>query len=61
MKFEPRDFDFNELTNLERFKAFLNRKAMILKRLRRSFGFELEPNSDSNESGHFLLTLLNLK
>jgi hypothetical protein len=26
MKFEPRDFDFNELRNLERFKAFLNRK-----------------------------------
>jgi hypothetical protein len=26
MKFEPRDFDFNELTNLERCKAFLNRK-----------------------------------
>jgi hypothetical protein len=26
MKFEPRDFDFNELTNLERFKSFLNRK-----------------------------------
>jgi hypothetical protein len=26
MKFEPRDFDFNELTNLERFKAFLIRK-----------------------------------
>jgi hypothetical protein len=30
MKFEPRDFDFNELTNLERFKAFLNRKFGIL-------------------------------
>jgi hypothetical protein len=26
MKFEPRDFDFNELTNLERFKSFRNRK-----------------------------------
>jgi hypothetical protein len=30
MKFELRDFDFNELTNLERFKAFLNRKFGIL-------------------------------
>jgi hypothetical protein len=29
MKFEPRDFDFNELTDLERFKAFLNRKIGI--------------------------------
>jgi hypothetical protein len=29
MKFEPRDFDFNELTDLERFKAFLNRKIEI--------------------------------
>jgi hypothetical protein len=26
MKYEPRDFDFNELPNLEKFKAFLNRK-----------------------------------
>jgi hypothetical protein len=26
MKFEPRDFDFNELRILERFKDFLNRK-----------------------------------
>jgi hypothetical protein len=30
MKLEPRDFDFKELTNLERFKAFLNRKFGIL-------------------------------
>jgi hypothetical protein len=29
MKFELRDFDFNELINLERFKAFLNRKFII--------------------------------
>jgi hypothetical protein len=35
-------------------------KAMILKRLRRSFGFEIESNMDSNESGCFLLALLNL-
>jgi hypothetical protein len=34
---------------------------MILERLRRSFGFELESNSNSNESGRFLLALLNLK
>jgi hypothetical protein len=34
---------------------------MILERLRQSFGFEIESNMDSNESGHFLLALLNLK
>jgi hypothetical protein len=32
-------------------------KAVILERLRRSFGFEIESNTDSNESGHFLLAL----
>jgi hypothetical protein len=36
-----------------------NRK--ILERLRQSFGFEIESNMDLNESGHFLLALLNLK
>jgi hypothetical protein len=36
-------------------------KAMILKRLQRSFGFEIESNTNLNESGRFLLTLLNLK
>jgi hypothetical protein len=30
MKLEPRDSDFNELTNLERFKASRNRKFGIL-------------------------------
>jgi hypothetical protein len=34
---------------------------MILERLRRSFGFEIEYITDSNESGRFLLALLNLK
>jgi hypothetical protein len=29
MKFEPRDYEFNELTNLETFKAFLKRKFRI--------------------------------
>jgi hypothetical protein len=32
-------------------------KAMILERLRRSFGPEIESNTDSNESGCFLHTL----
>jgi hypothetical protein len=32
-------------------------KVMILERLRRSFGFEIESNTDSNESWHFLLAL----
>jgi hypothetical protein len=36
-------------------------KAMILERPRWSFGHEIESNMDSNESGHFLLTLRNLK
>jgi hypothetical protein len=36
-------------------------KAMILERLRWRFGFQLESNLDSNESGCFLLALLNLK
>jgi hypothetical protein len=30
---------------------------MILERLGRSFGFEIESNTGSNESGHFLITL----
>jgi hypothetical protein len=34
---------------------------MISKRFRRSFGFEIESNMDSNERGRFLLALLNLK
>jgi hypothetical protein len=34
-------------------------KAIILERLRRSFGFEIESNTDSNGSGHFLLALPN--
>jgi hypothetical protein len=34
---------------------------MILERHRRSFGLEIESNMDSNESGRFLLALLNLK
>jgi hypothetical protein len=34
---------------------------MILERLERSFGFEIESNMDSNEIGRFLLALLNLK
>jgi hypothetical protein len=34
---------------------------MILERLRQSFGFEIESITDSNESGRFLLALLNLK
>jgi hypothetical protein len=32
-----------------------------LKRLRRSFDFKFESNTDSNESGRFLLALLNVK
>jgi hypothetical protein len=36
-------------------------KAIILERLRWSFGFKFESNMDLNESGHFLLALLNLK
>jgi hypothetical protein len=36
-------------------------KAMILERLQRRFGFEFESNTNSNESGCFLLALLNLK
>jgi hypothetical protein len=34
---------------------------MILERLRRSFGFEIESNMDSNENRRFLLALLNVK
>jgi hypothetical protein len=34
---------------------------MILERLRRSFGFEIESNTDSNVNGCFLLALINLK
>jgi hypothetical protein len=34
---------------------------MILERLRRSFGFEIESNMDSNERVRLLLALLNLK
>jgi hypothetical protein len=34
---------------------------MILERIQRSFGFEIESNVDSNESGRFLLAHLNLK
>jgi hypothetical protein len=34
---------------------------MILERLRWSFSFEIESNMDSNESGRFLLAILNLK
>jgi hypothetical protein len=30
---------------------------MILERLQLSFGFEIESNTGSNESGHFLLAL----
>jgi hypothetical protein len=30
---------------------------MILERPQQSFGFEIESNTDSNESGHFLLAL----
>jgi hypothetical protein len=33
---------------------------MILERLRQSFGFEIESNMDSNESGRFLLALINV-
>jgi hypothetical protein len=40
---------------------FQNWKAMILERHRWSFGLEIESNMDSNESGRFLLPLLNLK
>jgi hypothetical protein len=40
---------------------FPKMESKILKRLRRCFGFEIESNMDSNESGRFLLTLLNLK
>jgi hypothetical protein len=36
-------------------------KAMILEKPRRSVGFEIESNMDSNKSRRFLLTLLNLK
>jgi hypothetical protein len=36
-------------------------KAMILKRLRRSFGFKIESKMDLNERGRFLHTPLNLK
>jgi hypothetical protein len=32
-------------------------KAMILERIRQSFGFEIKYNADSNESGCFLLAL----
>jgi hypothetical protein len=32
-------------------------KAVILERLRWSFGFEIESNTNSNESGRFLLAL----
>jgi hypothetical protein len=32
-------------------------KAMILVRLRQSFGFEIKSNTDSNESERFLLAL----
>jgi hypothetical protein len=46
------DFETNDI--------FQKWKAMILERLRRSFGFEIESNTDSNESGPFLLALLNL-
>jgi hypothetical protein len=45
MKFEQRDFDFNELTNLERSKAIINRK----------FGIWLEDSkfkSSASNQGH---------
>jgi hypothetical protein len=37
--------------------TFPKMERMILERLRRSFGFEIESNTDSNESRHFLLAL----
>jgi hypothetical protein len=36
---------------------FQKGKLMILERLRQSFGFEIESNTGSNESGCFLLAL----
>jgi hypothetical protein len=46
------DFETNDI--------FQKWKAMIFERLRRKFDFEFESNTDSNESEHFLLALLNL-
>jgi hypothetical protein len=48
-------------SNFETKDIFQKWKAMILERLRRSFGFEIDSNSDLNESRRFLLALLNLK
>jgi hypothetical protein len=51
------EFKFDFETN----DSFQKWKAMILERPRWSFDFEIESNMGSNESGCFLLTLLNLK
>jgi hypothetical protein len=51
-----------ELYQILKSRIFFQKwKTMILKRLRQSFGFEIKSNTDSNESGRFLLALLNLK
>jgi hypothetical protein len=44
MKFKS-DFETKDI--------FQKWKAMVLERLRRRFGFEIESNTDSNESGCF--------
>jgi hypothetical protein len=51
------EFKFDFETN----DSFQKWKTMILERPRRSFDFEIESNMGSNESGRFLLALLNLK
>jgi hypothetical protein len=52
MKFKS-DFETKDI--------FQKWKAMVFERLRRSFGFEFESNSDFDESKLFLLALINLK
>jgi hypothetical protein len=48
MKFKS-DFETKDI--------FQKWKAMVLERLRRRFGFQIESNTDSNESGCFLHAL----
>jgi hypothetical protein len=54
------DFELNSNLNqiLKPMIFFFQKvKVMILERLQQSFGFEIESNTDSNESGRFLLAL----
>jgi hypothetical protein len=58
LDFESRVLNLNQILHHGSFQKW---KAMIFERIRYSFGFELESNSDFDESERFLLTLVNLK